>query len=158
MLLFRRPYMRKRRLQYGGVYLNKQRGIWYYRRTISNKRTPIPFGTLAEYPTKARAYLAAVKKGLIPAGAPKPKRTTFELAALNYMEHRMPEHPPTAGAYRNYLERYCIPRWGSMELAELAAVPLHIEKWLDGIRDRAPKTKAHIKGVMRLVFRHAPRV
>src|SRR6516165_11801354 len=52
------------------------------------------------------------------------------------------------------LEKYCIPMWGNAELMALAAVPLEIEKWLDGV-DRAQKTKSHIKGVMRQVFEYA---
>jgi integrase len=66
----------------------------------------------------------------------------------------MPSHPPTTAAYRNYLENYCIPRWGDSTLVALAEKPLEIEKWLGAI-DRAQKTKAHIKGVMRLVYEYA---
>jgi len=67
------------------------------------------------------------------------------------MAKRMPEHPPTAAGYRNYLENYCIPRWGSVELSEIASKPLDVELWLATI-DRAPKTKAHIRDIMRCVF------
>jgi len=63
----------------------------------------------------------------------------------------MPEHPPTAAGYRNYLENCCIPRWGSVELSEIASKPLDVELWLATI-DRAPKTKAHIRDIMRCVF------
>jgi len=49
------------------------------------------------------------------------------------------------------LENYCIPRWGGVELSEIASKPLDVELWLATI-DRAPKTKAHIRDIMRCVF------
>lgn len=141
--------MRRRRLQFGGVFLNKQRGIWYYRRSINGKRQLTPIGKLAKYPTKALAREAA--KALVESDS-KSKGPSFEFAALRYMgSKRMPQHPPTAGGYRNYLLNYCIPRWGSVELSEITAQPLAVEAWLTTI-DRAPKTKAHIRDIMRCVF------
>jgi integrase len=83
--------------------------------------------------------------------AAKPKSATFENAAVWYVAKRMPEHPPTAAGYRNYLKNYCLPRWGSVELSEIAAKPFAVEQWLATI-DRAPKTKAHIRDIMRCVF------
>jgi len=141
--------MRRQRLQFGGVFLNKQRGIWYYRRTVNGKRKLTPIGKLAEFPTKALAKEEA--KNLIKANS-KPKVASFEVAARCYMgSKRWPHHPPTAAGYRNYLVNYCIPRWGSIELSKIAAKPLAVELWLAGI-DRAPKTKAHIRDIMRCVF------
>ena len=140
--------MRRPRLQYGGVYLDKRYGIWYYRRSKNGKRDLQPIGKLADYPTKAKAKQAA--QALIET-ATKFKSVTFETAAVCYMAKRMPEHPPTAAGYRNYLANYCIPRWGSVELSEIASKPLDVELWLATI-DRAPKTKAHIRDIMRCVF------
>jgi hypothetical protein len=59
--------MRRQRLQFGGVFLNKQRGIWYYRRTVNGKRKLTPIGKLAEFPTKALAKEEA--KNLIKANS-----------------------------------------------------------------------------------------
>jgi len=157
---------RKRREQNGGVFLNKQRGIWYYRRSVDGKRQCVPIGKLSEYPTKAKAVRASHELIKQPAKSAKPTpakpaktttneiKTTFAGAAVLYMTERMPSHPPTMAAYRNYLENYCIPRWGDSTLVALAEKPLEIEKWLGAI-DRAQKTKAHIKGVMRLVYEYA---
>ena len=120
--------MRRQRLQFGGVFLNKQRGIWYYRRTVNGKRKLTPIGKLAEFPTKALAKEEA--KNLIKANS-KPKVASFEVAARCYMgSKRWPHHPPTAAGYRNYLVNYCIPRWGSIELSKIAAKPLAVELWL----------------------------
>jgi len=140
---------RRTRLQYGGVYLDKRYGIWYYRRSKNGKRELQPIGKLADYPTKAKARQAA--QGHIDSDS-KPKGPSFEFAALRYMaSKRMPKHPPTAGGYRNYLVNYCLPRWGEVELADIAAKPMDIEKWLDDM-DRAQKTKAHVRDIMRCVF------
>ena len=93
--------MRRRRQQNGGVFLHKQRGIWYYRRSVNGKRKLTPIGKLSEYPTKAKAVRASQA---FVADGPKQPGITFEGAALRYMAERMPTHPPTAGAYCNYLE------------------------------------------------------
>jgi len=143
--------MKRVRQQNGGVYLDKRYGIWYYRRSVNGKRELTPVGKLSEYPTKAKAIRAS---HAFINDTPKQPGITFENAALRYMAERMPTHPPTAGAYRNYLEKYCIPKWGSLELTALATAPLEVEKWLEGV-DRAQKTKSHIKGVMRHVFEYA---
>ena len=141
--------MRRPRLQFGGVFLNKQRGIWYYRRSVNGKRELTPIGKLADYPTKALAKVAA--QAVIKSNS-KPKGANFEVAARRYMgSKRWPQHPPTAAGYRNYLENYCMPRWGETELADIAAKPMDVERWLDDV-DRAPKTKAHIRDTMRCVF------
>jgi integrase len=144
--------MRRPRLQFGGVYLDRRYGIWYYRRSVNGERELQRIGTLADYPTKALAMQAA--QTLIKSNS-KPKGVSFEVAALCYMSSkRMPQHPPTAGGYSNYLENYCIPRWGSLELSEITARPLAVELWLATIV-RAPKTRAHIRDVMRRVFEFA---
>ena len=84
--------MRRPRLQYGGVYLDKRYGIWYYRRSIDGKRQLQPIGKLADYPTKAKAKLAA--QDLV-VTENKPKGITFETAALAYMAgKRWPKHHP----------------------------------------------------------------
>jgi integrase len=151
MMLGWRIYVRKRRQQYGGIYLDPRTKIWYYRRSVNGRRQLKPIGTLSEYPTKAQAEKAS---NTFKTDAPKPARPTFAYVARRYMTERMPIHPPTANAYRNYLENYVIPEWGPLELTELAAKPLVIEKWLDGV-ERSQKTKTHIKGVMRLVYEYA---
>jgi integrase len=141
--------MRRKRLQFGGVYLDRRYGIWYYRRSVNGERKPQRIGKLADYPTKALAKQAA--QALIKSNS-KPKGVSFEVAALCYMSgNRMPSHPPTAAGYLNYLENYCIPHWGSVELSEITAKPLTVELWLAAI-DRAPKTKTHIRNIMSRVF------
>ena len=52
--------MRRSRQQNGGVYLDRRFKIWYYRKTVDGKRKLTPIGTLAEYPTKAKAERTAM--------------------------------------------------------------------------------------------------
>jgi len=73
--------MRKQRQQFGGVFLNKQRGIWYCRRTINGKRDYTPIGKLSEYPTKALARLAShslIAPPANPATPAKPAESAVE--------------------------------------------------------------------------------
>lgn len=78
--------------------------------------------------------------------------TTFEAAARKYMTERMPKRHTTGGGYRNNLEKYVIPQWGSLDLA--AVKPLAVDRWFLTL-PLAPKTKSHIKSVMRQVFEYA---
>jgi len=88
--------MRKRRQQFGGVYLDPRSNIWYYRRKVNGKRQLTRIGKLSEYPTKALAKRASQT---FVTNAPQPASPSFENAARRYMAHRMPTHPPTADAY-----------------------------------------------------------
>jgi hypothetical protein len=85
--------MRKRRQQYGGVYLDPRTQIWYYRRSVNGRRGLDPIGKLSDYPTKALAEKAS---NTFKTDVPKPVHPTFEYAARHYMAERMPAHPPTA--------------------------------------------------------------
>ncbi len=115
---------------------------------MNGKRELQPIGKLAYYGPKLAKQGAQTKVE----STSKPRGASFKDAALCYMRSkRMPQHPPTANGYRNYLENYSIPHWGSAELSEIAQKPLKVETWLASL-DRAPKTKAHIRDVMRCVF------
>ena len=44
------------------------------------------------------------------------QKVSFEAAARRYMAERMPKRYTTASGYRNNLEKYIIPKWGSLDL------------------------------------------
>ena len=146
---------RKRvRFQNGTTYLDKRRNIWYYRWSDSEgHRKCATLGTLAELPTKAKAQrVAAVYRMSANAEAPNVPTVTFGTAAQKYMLERMPQRHTTAGGYRNNLEKYAIPKWGDLALAEIK--PLAVDRWF-GILPLAQKTKSHVKCAMRQVFEYA---
>ena len=56
--------------------------------------------------------------------------------------------------YRCWLKRYIKPKWGKRLLSEVR--PRFVEAWLKGL-DLAPKSKAHLKSLMRILFNCAMR-
>ena len=139
--------MKRVRQQNGGVYLDRRVNTWYYRRTVNGKRQLTRIGTLEEFPTKAEAERASHAHQSSPAA--NEAGVTFKAAAYRYMKEKMPGRPTTAGGYRNYLENYCIPKWGESPLSEIR--PMEVWLWLKAT-PRAGKIKAHVKSVMRQVF------
>jgi len=108
-------------------------------------------GTLADYPTKAKARRAA-KPFLDEINTDvrlRKKPHSFEAIARRYMKERMPTRH---GGYTNWLENYAIPKWGELSLDHIN--PGEVEVWLKSLA-RAPKSRAHIKAAMRLVYEFA---
>lgn len=161
-----KKYIRQPRGQNGGVWPDKRWRIWYWRRSVNGKRKLTRIGTFDEF-TKAEAEKHYWQVILPKQTGQAPKQTTFADVAQRYMTHcdhqakrRMegtdPEaiSPITAKGYRNNLEKYAIPKWGEFELEKMANPPDQIKNWLTSL-DRAPKTKAHVRGVMQQVFAYA---
>jgi len=131
--------------------------VWYYKWREGKTRHSKPLGTLAEIPTKAKALRAAeglrllANAGLLTQTAAE--TVTFEAAARAYIaSDRFPQRHTTNNSYRNYLERYTIKQFRSVAIANVK--PLIVDRWLKQV-PVAPKTKAHIKSVMRQVFEYA---
>jgi integrase len=145
--------MKRARYQNGSVVLDRRRNIWYFRWSEGSTRRAARLGTLIELPTKAKAWRKAEGYRLTANSEPNLKPVvTFEAAARKYMAERMPKRRTTAGGYRNNLESHAIPKWAAMELKDIK--PLAVDRWFSSL-PFAPKTKAHIKGVMRQVFEYA---
>ena len=71
-----------------------------------------------------------------------------------YEQEEMPQRYSTRAAYRSYLDQHIKPRWEGTSIHGLKAMA--VEGWLNGL-ELAPKTKAHIKQIMHVVFRCALR-
>jgi integrase len=145
--------MKRSRYQNGSVRLDPRSKTWEFRWREDGRRPSRILGTLAELPTLAKAKRAAEGYRLAAnADVDRKPAVTFEAAARKYMSERMPKRYTTAGGYRNNLERHVIPKWGKTELKDIK--PLAVDRWFSSL-PLAPKTKAHIKGVMRQVFEYA---
>lgn len=146
--------MKRSRYQNGTIYLDRRINTWYFRwRDESKTRRAERLGTLADIPTKAKAMRVAEGFRLtINAEASNKPPVQFEAVARKYMVERMPKRYTTADGYRNNLESHIIPKWGRVELKDIK--PLAVDRWFSSL-PYAPKTKSHIKGVMRQVFEYA---
>jgi integrase len=144
---------RRSRYQQGSVFLDGRRNIWYFKWYDGATRRTARLGTTTELPTKAKALRMAEGYRLTAnAEAAYKPITTLEAAARKYMTERMPKRHTTEGGYRNNLEKYVIPKWGSLDLS--AVRPLAVDRWFRTL-PLAPKTKTHVKSVMRQVFEYA---
>ena len=66
----------------------------------------------------------------------------------------MPERYSTTQSYTSYLNGYIKPKWGDYDVVTLGQNPFWVEKWLRALPN-APKTKAHIKGLMHRLYEYA---
>lgn len=153
--------MRRTRYQHGCVFLDKRTDRWYFRfrERVNGKvrRRAVFVGTLRQYPTETRALRAAeplrskMNRGDEPAA--RPAVTVNDVAAL-YMAEEMPERYSTRAAYLNNLHNHILPKWGTREIGSLR--PMEVEQWLKDLTF-APKTKAHLRNMMRLLINTAMR-
>lgn len=147
--------MKRERYQNGSVQLDHRTNTWYFRWRENGRRKAARLGTLAEIPTKAKATRIAEGHRIFAntQNIKKPVAVMFEAAARLYMaSDRFPQRLTTNKGYRNYLERYAISKFGELPLTEVR--PLMVDRWFKQL-PVAPKTKAHIKSVIRQVFEYA---
>jgi integrase len=146
----------RERYQNGTVQLALRNGIptWIYRwteRTESGRvRRSVALGSLQELPTKTQAIKAAEPLRLKANGIVVAQR--FQTVVDRYIAEELPPRFSTRKAYLCYLRNYVIPHWGQMELRDIT--PLAVTNWLRGL-NLAGKTKAHLRGLVHILFEHA---
>ena len=146
--------MKRTRYQNGSVQLDHRTNIWFFRwRDETGRRRAARLGTLADFPTKAKATRVAEGYRFNANSEPNlSPSVSFEAAARKYIAERMPKRHTTGEGYRNNLEKHVLPKWGDFDLG--AVKPLAVDRWFLDL-PLAQKTKAHIKSVMRQVFEYA---
>jgi integrase len=69
-----------------------------------------------------------------------------------YLAQGLPERNSTASRYRSWLKNYVKPKWAECSLDQIK--PLAVEDWLKRL-SLAPKSKSHLKNLMRVLFNAA---
>jgi integrase len=114
-------------------------------------------GTVEKYRTKALAR-KAVEALLLKLNSETPQQrmamVTFGAICDRYFEEEIPERYSASKSYRSNIKNYLKPRWGSYLLDHIR--PMAVEDWLKKL-PMAPKSKAHIRSVMHLMFECATR-
>jgi integrase len=154
---------KRQRVQFGWLDLKKRRSgpeVWVlrYRETLADgtKRVPsLIVGSIEEYPTKSKARTASMSLLLSinqekPEGVPVPFGAVIE----RYLSQELPERNSTASRYRSWLKNYITPKWAECSLNQIK--PLAVEDWLKRL-SLAPKSKSHLKNLMRVLFNAAMR-
>ena len=114
-------------------------------------------GTVDKYPTKAHAQ-KAVEALLLKLNSETPQQrmavVTFGAICDRYLGEELPERYSTSKSYRSNIKNHLKPRWGDYLLDRIR--PMAVEDWLKKL-PMAPKSKAHIRSVMHLMFECATR-
>lgn len=142
---------RAQRHTIGCVRFDKRRKTWNYLWYEDGKRRSKMIGTKREYPTKVSAWYAAElwKKETHPKAV---DGLTVRKIVEHYREEKMPTRGDTRRSYDVWLNNHVLPTWGDGPLHHLQARP--VELWLRTLA-LAPKSKAHIRGVLSLLWDYA---
>ena len=144
---------RAQRHTVGSVRLDKRRKTWNYLWYESGKRRSKLIGTKQEYPTKGAAWSAAESlRNTIEGQRKADHGLTVRAVVAHYREEKMPKRADTRRAYEVWLSNHILPTWGDGSLNEVQARP--VELWLRTLA-LAPKSKAHIRGVLSLLWDYA---
>ena len=144
--------MKRARHKQGSVVLNKRNNTWFYLWCEDGHRRSKLIGSLRDYPTKAAAWCMAdgMRSTLVNqkvSGIP----TVNALAAL-YEAERLPSRSETARVYRSWLHNHILPHWGDKPIT--AVQPRLVELWLRQL-DLSPKSKAHVRNLLRVLIEFA---
>ncbi len=157
--------LNRARYQDGSLRLKERKNgpsAWEFRYYVigangKNERRCWTVGNKSKYPTLAAAR-KAVQGFLLKLNAESPQATatmpTLGTIIDRYIEDELPARYATGISYRSNLNGYIRPKWGDYPLNKLKPMP--IELWLKELK-LAPKTKAHIRGIMKLLFKCAER-
>jgi len=154
---------KRQRVQFGWLDLKKRRNgpeVWVlrYRETLSDGSKRVPsrvVGTVKEYPTESRVRTASMSLLLsINRDKPQGVSVSFGAVIVRYLAEEIPERHSTASRYQSWLKNYIKPKWSDFLLNQIK--PLLVEDWLKKL-DLAPKSKSHVKNLMRLLFNAAMR-
>ena len=155
--------MKRARYQFGCLQRKRRRkgpDMWVlrYRQVQSDgskKLHSINVGTTDKYPTEAEAWKAAevLRFSINPDNV---HQYAVSVGALldRYIAEDLPERHSTARLYKAWLNRYVRPKWGAYTIAKVK--PFAVEQWLKSL-PLAPKSKAHIRSLMHILFNCAMR-
>ncbi|HEY3973470.1 MAG TPA: site-specific integrase [Candidatus Sulfotelmatobacter sp.] len=135
----------------GSVVFDKRRKTWNFLWWEEGKRRSMLIGTVSQHRTKASAWRAA--KALQDALEDQSKRVsnvlTVNTLVQQYRLEKMPKRVDTRRSYEVWLRNHIMPRWGDCSLSQVQARP--VELWLESLL-LAPKSKAHIRGVLSILW------
>ncbi len=106
--------------------------------------------TLGRFPTKTAAWNAAQQFRIQPP-QPQPSSVVPTVAELveQYKVEKMPTRFSTRRSYDAWLTNHIVPKWGACALSAVQARP--VELWLQPLT-LAPKSKAHLRGMLRILW------
>jgi integrase len=146
--------VKRARAKQGSVVLDKRIKTWNFFFWENGRRRSKKIGTMTHYPTKASAWRAAkplrdaVERQVRVSSAVPSVRTLVD----QYRAEKMPKRSDTRRAYEVWLSNHIIPKWGECAISDVQARP--VELWLESLT-LAPKSRAHIRGTLRILWEFA---
>jgi integrase len=136
--------------QDGSVVLDKRINTWNFFWWDNGKRHSKKIGTISQYPTKPSAWRAAKHiRNVVEGEKPRNEGPTVKELIEQYRIEKMPKRRDTRRTYEVWLSNYIIPRWGNSLISEVHPRP--VELWIKSL-SLAPKSKVHIRGVLRILW------
>jgi len=139
---------RAARFKTGSVVFDKRRKTWNFLHYDGGKRRTKVIGTLQQYPTKGAAWREAQQFALSTENPTAQVDTTVSAIAVRYLSERLPDRFSTARMYRSWLRNHIVPYWGEKQIRDVQ--PRDVELWLRSL-SLAPKSKAHIRAMLRIL-------
>ncbi len=133
----------------GSVRYDKRRKTWNYLWYEGAIRRSKLIGNKRDFPTKAAAWKEAKRLDSRDPEASHTSTLALKTLATHYRVEKMPKRKDTRRSYEVWLRNYILPKWGDCLLNEVQARP--VELWLNTLA-LAPKSKAHVRGVLRLLW------
>lgn len=137
------------RYKTGSVVFDRRRGTWHFIWWADDKRHSQRIGTLAEFPTKTAANIAAqplrekLWKPVTPSSSARPA-TVGDLVP-RYRAERMPTRYSTRRGYEVWIKLYVLPRWSGVPITNVQ--PREVELWLSSLA-LTPKSRADIRAIL----------
>src|SRR6266702_1117788 len=154
---------KRQRVQFGWVCLKARKkgpDVWVlrYRENLpdgSMTRRSVAIGTVKEFQNESQARKAALS-WLFSRNAETSNGTPVSFGAVirRYLAEEIPERLSTASRYRCWLKNHVEPKWRDYPIEQIK--PLLVEDWLKKL-NLAPKSKSHLKNLMRVLFNAAMR-
>ena len=135
----------------GSVVFDKRRKTWNFLWWEAGKRKSRGIGSARDFPTKASAWQAAeaFRDAMGHRVELNHNSATVSMLVEQYRAEKMPRRAMTRQGYNTWLQHYIVPTWGSYRIEELQARP--VDLWLQSLA-LAPKSKSHIRGLMRILW------
>jgi integrase len=136
--------------------------VWvfrFYEQNADGSKTDrsVLLGSTIEYSTRSLARQAAERKALVLLANPDHiSRNPVSVGMLlgRYLMEEIPDRYSTARSYRSYIRKWIERKWKDYALGEVKS--LAVETWL-GSLPLAPKSRRHLRGIMRAIFQCALR-
>lgn len=129
----------------GSVCLDTRVQKWFFYWWENGTRKSKTIGPVSQFPTKASAWRAV-------SPTEKPAGPTVLYLCEAYRLEKMPRRASTRRGYETWLTGYIIPKWGETPITAVTARP--IELWLQSL-EVAPKSRAHIRGMLRILWEYS---